>query len=209
MQNYILLPIIQYRHTPHWFPYALGTWLLMIVQLILQKNREPEADDEDWWWWCQLIQIMTIDADDDDWWLPVCAKVEGGCGGFSVILLQELESLQQLPVININCYHYSLVMVKDDYRSSWSDALIIFIDHSITGQTRADLRPQPQLQQPFTTMRYSQPGWLNCGVSLLSIVFFFMAHSCSFWLTPSLWLWLFLAYCGSQGSCSARYAAAA
>ena len=31
MQNYILLPIIQYRHTPHWFPYALGTWVLMIV----------------------------------------------------------------------------------------------------------------------------------------------------------------------------------
>ena len=51
MQNYILLPIIQYRHTPHWFPYALGTWLLMIVHCAADTSKKSRA----WSRWWRLV----------------------------------------------------------------------------------------------------------------------------------------------------------
>ena len=159
------------------------------------------------------MMMMSIDPDYDDWcrwWRLMMTSLCKGRGRLWRVQRNLVTRVRVPPAIACHQHQLlSLVVVKDDYRSSWSDALIIFMDHSITGQTRADLRTQPQLQQLFSTMRYSQQGWLNCGVSLLRIVFFFLAHSCSFWLTPSLWLWLFLAYCGSQGSCSARYSAAA
>ena len=127
------------------------------------------------------MMMMSIDPDYDDWcrwWRLMMTSLCKGRGRLWRVERNLVTRVRVPPAIACHQHQLlSLIVVKDDYRSPWSDALIIFIDHSIiTVQPRVDLRPQPQLQQLFPPWDTARADW-TAGSAFHALFSFFLAHS--------------------------------